>query len=430
MHTAIYNASQTMIENNKSQENSNASPPKSVFSEFIHKLVMNAPFSKSNIKVNNTSSTHLEKRQQDRPGDPTLGIPAKRTCRAPLSKRFAHPCTCNQSNHHKSNQNNVVQNNNSSLPQVAFSQPLHLYDPASRKCLPTSRLRDMLLRECRSSVAGPYPLPHPSSHQTNHVNPCFYDDLVCDARRNRCICKPSLHLFYETNLTAFGCIPLGPNQSPDGKIQCRSGQIFNMHSKECQKIFDISDLPPTYANGVSATQFSFVTIVLIWILLLILLVTAKLRKLRSTNMYRNSPTSERRLNRGGSYRNPSHNGASAWLHPLFAAVNGHQHLNQGRINADRHANSIDETGNYNDTDFFLTNGGRRLNDLIGPDGHYTGSQLSINNPPPKFEEIYPVPRTEERLANQLPQPSNEDLPTYDEAMKLQNTIPIEITHKE
>jgi hypothetical protein len=200
-------------------------------------------------------------------------------------------------------------------------------------------------------------------------------------------------------------------------------------SKECQKIFDVNELPPTFTTGVSATQFSFVTIVLIWILLLILIVTAKLRKLRSSNLYRNSPiTSERRAHRHGAPRHPNQSSASAWLHPFIAAVNGHHHLNQHRTTVDRHTQGIDDHGNFNDTDFFLANGNRRMNELF-PDGHFAGSQQSLNNPPPKFEEIYPSCPEEQHQIN-IPPPSNEDLPSYDEAMKLQNTTPPDISHKE
>ena len=285
---------------------------------------------------NATSDAQPEKQPQDKNSDPQSPVsptpqplqhpppaPFKRACRAPLSKKFAHPCTCNQSSHHKSFQRETNLNNSSSLPAAAYTAPLHLYDPASKKCLPTSRVRDMLLKECRTNVANPYPLPH----QLYHGAPCVYDDLVCDARRFRCVCKPSLHLYYESNLSAFGCVPIGPSHSLDNRTNCRNGYIFNSHSKECQKIFDVNDLPPTYTAGVSATQFSFVTIVLIWILLLILIVTAKLRKLRTTNLYRNSPTSERRFHRGSeTFRHQGHNSASAWLHPFIAAVNGHHHL--------------------------------------------------------------------------------------------------------
>lgn len=407
--------------------------------QLLPKFVMGRPFSKANSQVSNaTSDLQYDKRLSDKSNELQQSTPQplqqpqappKRACRAPLSKKFGHPCTCSQSNHHKSIHINPNLNNNTGvLPPAAYTVPLHLYDHASKKCLPTSRVRDMLLKECRSNVATPYPLP-----QLYHGAPCVYDDLVCDARRNRCVCKLPLHLYYESNSSsAFGCVPtIGLSQSPDGKTVCRSGYIYNINSKECQKIFDVNDLPPSYATGVSATQFSFVTIVLIWILLLILIVTAKLRKLRTTNLYGNSPSSERRLHRSnGSYRHQSHSSASAWLHPFIAAVNGHNHTNQHRPTVDRHAQAIDETGNYNDTDFFLSNGDRRLNELLGPDGQLAGSQQSLNNPPPKFEEIYPSACSKERVTIQPPPPSNEDLPSYDEAMKLQNTMPPDINPKE
>ena len=286
--------------------------------------------------------------------------------------------------------------------------------------MPTSRSRDMLLKDCHSHVINTFPVKHSS--------PCFYDDLVCDSRRFRCVCKQPLHLYYESNQTAFGCVPQGPFGSPDGLVNCRPGQVYNVISRECQKVFDVNELPPNYTTGVSATQFSFVTIVLIWILLLILITTAKLRKLRtSSNLYRGSPTAERRLHQSGSsYRHQNPN-TSAWLHPFIAAVNGHHHLNQHRTTVDRHsqAPTLDEVGNYNDTDFFLTAGDRRINDMLS-DNNLTSSQQSLNNPPPKFEEIYPTSCQEEAGNARSPPPPpspNEDLPTYDEAMKLQNTIP-------
>lgn len=333
-------------------------------------------------------------------------IPNKRPCRPPLSKKFAHPCSCSQSgSYHR-----FSSSTNHSL--ASYSSPLHLYDPAHRKCIPTSRARDMLLRDCRPTVIEPhYPIKSLSSE------PCYYDDLVCDARRFKCVCKPPLHLFYETNST-FGCVPVGPTSSPDGRINCKPGHVYSVITKECQRIFDVNELPPNYTTGVSATQFSFVTIVLIWILLLVLIVTAKLRKLRTSNLYRNSPTSERRLHMGSSNRNTSHN-SSTWLHPFIAAVHGHQHLNQHRTTVDRHSQVIDESGNYNDTDLFLNHNGRTINEMLSDD-NFTGSRLSINNPPPKFEEIYPS--CPEPTAEARP-PSNEDLPSYDEAMKLQNTMP-------
>lgn len=218
-------------------------------------------------------------------------------------------------------------------------------------------------------------------------------------------------------------MPIGPTSSSDGRVNCKSGYVYNVISKDCQRIFDINELPPSPIAGVSATQFSFVTIVLIWILLFILIVTAKLRKLRTSNLYRNPPAADRRSHQGSnSYRHQSQT-AAAWLHPFIAAVNGHHHLNQHRTTVDSQAQNLnlDESGNYNDTDFFLSNGNLRINDMLN-DNNLVGSQQSLNNPPPKFEEIYPG-CIEEQQAIEPRLPSNEDLPSYDEAMKLQNTMP-------
>jgi len=396
-------------------------PPSSgSFSEIVTRLVMGRSMSKSAVQINTTDkipdkivTTHSffpmpTAEIQASPSQASLpqALP-KRACRAPLSRKFAHPCTCGQPNgFHKyhSATNNV---SSGSLPPAAYTSPLHLYDPVSKKCLPTSRNRDMLLKDCHSHATHQFK-PH-------YGAPCIYDDLICDARRFRCTCKPPLHLYYEANQSSFGCVPISLSGSPDGRINCRQGQIYNVISRECQKIFDINELPQNYTTGVSATQFSFVTIVLIWILLLILIVTAKLRKLRTSNIYRNSPSTDRRLHHGSSFRHQNQS-SSAWLHPFIAAVNGHHHLN--RRTSDRQAMPIDESGNYNDTDFFLNNGNRRLNDILS-DNNFAGSQQSLNNPPPKFEEIYPsCPEERENI-----RPSNEDLPSYDEAMKLQNTMP-------
>lgn len=408
------------------EQDKNPTPPSSIsFSQIINRIVMDnkssAPASnrgplETEKKHEDSNSQHPEKPQKDanqnsQPSQPSV---SKKACRAPASRKFAHPCACSQSNNHHSKYHSNNNNNSTGpLPPAAYTFPPHLFDPATKKCLPTSRGRDMLLKECRLNVQNPYPLPH----QLYHQNPCFYDDLVCDARRNRCVCKPSLHLYYESNLTTFGCVPIGSTSSPDGRVNCKLGHVYNVKSKECQKIFDVSELPP-YTTGVSATQFSFVTIVLIWILLLILIVTAKLRKLRSSNLYRGSPGAERRLHRVGSYRHQSQS-ASAWLHPFIAAVNGHHHLNHHRTTVDRNSQALDDSGNYTDRDFFLNNSNRRLNGIL-TDDNFSGSQQSLNNPPPKFEEIYPS-CPEEQVAIQTP--ANEDLPSYDEAMKLQNTVP-------
>lgn len=390
----------------------------SLFNDWLNRLVMGR--SSSNIispSANQTSE--LEKKSQKEQSDPSTPSPvvlattqplatSKRPCRPPLSKKFAHPCSCSQSSSYYK-----FSSPSNSTGQPTYSSPLHLYDPAHKKCLPTSRNRDMLLRDCRPSVIEPhYPI------KSLHSDPCVYDDLVCDARRFKCVCKPPLHLFYETNST-FGCVPVGPTSSPDGRVSCRSGHVYSVITKECQRIFDVNELPPSYTTGVSATQFSFVTIVLIWILLLVLIVTAKLRKLRTSNLYRGSPASERRLHYGNGTRNSGQN-SSAWLHPFIAAVHGHHHLSNHRTTVDRLPQVIDESGNYTDTDLFLSHHGRRVNDMIS-DHNFAGSQQSLNNPPPKFEEIYPS--CPEPLAESPQPPSNEDLPSYDEAMKLQNTTP-------
>lgn len=384
------------------------------------------------------------------PPPPPQPLP-KLSCRVPLSRRFAHPCTCNQSFSYQKgssifNTNNLSNNNNNNstsnsrlrIPQ-GYSSPLHLYDPATKKCLPTSKSSsDMLLRDCHSHGINSFAV------KSHHGFPCGHEDLICDARKSRCICKPPLHLYYEItqlanghNQTTFGCVPIGPTGSPDGRINCRQGQVYNMMSRECQKIFDVNELP-NHPSGVSATQFSFVTIVLIWILLLVLIVTAKLRKLRSSTMYsRNSPAGERRTHHrhhsgagnGGSSLHHNRNPAT-WLHPFIAAVNGHHHMNQHR----RHSQPLDGTDTFNDTDFFLSNGRRITDHMLANENNLTSSQLSLNNPPPKFEEIYSAtyPETQEQqqsLNGDCP-PSNEDLPTYDEAMKLQNTMPPDTSGKE
>lgn len=291
----------------------------------------------------------------------------------------------------------------------------------------------MLLKDCHSHAVN----THPSKPQQQNLS-CYYDDLTCDPRRFRCVCKPPLQLYYESNQTAFGCVPMGPTSSPDGRINCRPGQVYNVISRDCQKIFDVSELPPTNIASVSAIQFLFVTFTLIWFLLLILLVTSKLKKLKTLNIYRGggggnsggsgSPATERRRlegsRRGHSrhYHQGHHQGTSAWLHPFIAAVNGHHRLNQHRTTVDRHTQSIlvDESGPYSDTDFFLANGTRRSNDHLYSDRNFSSSQLSLNNPPPKFEEIYPsCPADQRQSIGIQPRVSTEDLPSYDEAMKLQ-----------
>lgn len=412
---------------NETLEPAPTPPSSSSFHEIITRLVMGQTAKKSadnnsttatidsNRKPNtisNMNSTSAKVTTNQVPSFWPNHWPTKRSCNAPPSRRFAHPCSCN---HHQRSLN--AANTNATVNYLPPSaSPVYLYDPISKKCLPTTRNRDMLLKDCHSHSVN----THPSKPQQNLS--CYYDDLTCDPRRFRCICKPPLQLYYESNQTSFGCVPMVPSASPDGRIKCRQDQVYNVISKECQKIFDVSELPPTNIASVSAIQFLFVTFTLIWFLLLILLVTTKLKKLRTLNIYRGSPATERRrLDRRGTSRNPGQT-TSAWLHPFIAAVNGHHHLNQHRTTVDRHTQSmlIDETGPYSDTDFFLANGNRRANDLFS-DRNNSGSQLSLNNPPPKFEEIYPSCPSERQSPGLRPPVSTEDLPTYDEAMKLQDT---------
>lgn len=397
----------TQIKNDQSQKT------KPGFLTSLFERIVSNPFKRSSnndtVDVITNNNNNNTKKGMNATGPPqaltqvhqTVSIP-KRQCRHPVAKRFAHPCNCAVSSHLRL----TLGNANGTLP----SPPYTLFDTATRKCLPVAKGREMLLKECL--------IPR-GTNITDLINDnawCLSDDLICDQRRFRCSCKPPLHLYYEANHTSFGCVPIGPNRSPDGSLNCRSGQIYNVISKECQKIFDINELPPAYSSNVSATHFSYVTTVLIWILLLILIVTAKLRKLKASTVYHNGSPLERRSNVNGSRQRNNQNG-SAWLHPFIAAVNGHYHMNHRRATMDRH--SIDEQGNFNDTDFFLSNGGPRLNELL-PDGHLPESHPSFENPPPKFEEIYPTDRKETARAS-TPPLSNEDLPTYDEAINLQCT---------
>lgn len=395
----------------------------SSFGELIKKLTSSVQ-STQNIstvvapeKKPNKSSTEFSTDAMSEQSTPSTTVQPnpprpKRSCKVPLSRKFGHPCSCGgQSNLYGYKPFSNI-NNNPANETSGPTSPIYLYDPLNKTCLPTTR--NMLLRDCHTHIMG---------NSIKLKQPCVYDDLVCDPRRYRCICKPPLHLYYDSNQTAFGCVPLGPSVSPDGFKNCRSGCFYNVITKECQKIFDVNELPPNYATGVSATQFSFVTIVLIWILLLILVVTAKLRKLRTSNVYRNSPMSQRRSHgaHGTPYRHQQQT-TSAWLHPFIAAVNGHHHLNHHRRTVDRHSQSVNHSDEiYNDTDFFLHNGSRRFNDML-TDSNLASSQQSLNNPPPKFEEIYPSCPPIDEQVNIRP-PSNEDLPSYDEAMKLQNTMP-------
>lgn len=400
-------------------------PSSSSFFERITRLVMGQPVSKSNSTTTtgpgNSDPSSDKKSTNNSTSIVQPQTLPKRACKAPTSRKFAHPCSCSQSNNNHKSHSNF--NSSSTMPPAAYNQ-LHLYDPARKKCLPTSRSRDMLLKECRSNMGAPYQV----SNKLYHGAPCVYDDLVCDARRNRCVCKPTLHLYYEhsVNNTAFGCVPIVSTISQSGRASCKSGYIYNVISTECQKIFDVNELPPNQTTGVSATHFSFVTIVLIWMLLFTLIATTKLRKCRYPNLHGNSPTTSRRMHRGGPYRPQSQDGTYTWLYPFIAAANGRldDYLNHNRTTLDRQSQAVEDPGNFSDTDFFLSNGNRRLNELFS-DRAFDGSQQSLNNPPPKFEEIYPSCPEGHPINTQqpLPPPSTEELPTYDEAMKLQDTTP-------
>lgn len=382
-------------------------------------------------------------------------------CKPPNSKKFGHPCNCGSSYAHsylKQQQQlfqQSAQNANGSdlLPPIAYGSPMYLYDPTVKRCLPTSRSRDMLLKDCHPTglqmanfqIRSQPPLP-----QTTIASPCYYSDLTCDQRKYRCVCKqPNLHLFYssDTNPTSFGCVPL--NITTSNANQCRQGQFYNVITKECQKVFDSSELPSSMAaNTHTATQMSFATIVLIWILLLIVILVAKLRKLKRHALYGSNATNstfERRRHNQYHYQ-PSaalgqgdvsrHRGraTTAWLHPFMAAVNGHHYL------SDRNQDHFYEHSQNRDTDLFLAQN-RHLNGLI-PGPNLSGSEQSINTmAPPKFEEIYPScpeenglvdpnttlsPRTEpppHPPPNQPPPATNDELPTYEEAMKMEDTRP-------
>lgn len=344
-------------------------------------------------------------------------------CKAPVNKKFAHPCGCGrQSTNSGSHQQyaSTIQANmtDADLPMIA-SKPMYLFDPVTSKCYPTSRDRDMLLKQCDPQPQpqiGAFPTRSPHL-QTPTTGSCYYSDLVCDPRRFRCVCKqPSLHLYYNNdfNYTSFGCVPMPTNQS--GNFQCKPGQIYNMASKECQKIFDVSELPPIHSMRPPGSQFSFITIVFVWVLLLILILSAKLRKLRGTNIY----TDRRSHHHYHYHRSSSPNSRQlarshgSWFHPFMTAINGHPYIPNSH-------HTMGEHGNYNDTDLFL--GGRRLNEALNAGSTLGNSEQSLNTlPPPKFEEIYPsCPLTEPQPPPPLPTNlSNDDLPTFDEAMKLQN----------
>lgn len=345
-----------------------------------------------------------------------------RTCRPPNSKKFAHPCPCWQQNnpYHISNQQHLLVDSSQNvseptLPPMASS--IHLYDPPTRRCLPTSRIRDMLLKDCQPPPLQPSNIQTKVSYSQNITGFCYFSDLVCDPRCFRCVCKPSFQLFYagDRNNTSFGCVPIATaNQS--GIAPCKPGQFYNTYTRECQKIFDPCELPSGHSYGQSGTQFSFISIVLVWVLLLILIFVAKLRKLRGANIYA-TRRGQHRYHRSASSPNRNRNRIEgSWFHPFMTAINGHPYLT---------SNHSTEHGNFMDTDFFL--GGRRFNEALNPEGNLSNSEQSINTlPPPKFEEIYPnSPITEPRNPPPPPPPmlSNEDLPTYDEAMRLQNTAP-------
>lgn len=437
---------------------------------------------------NNNNQTSLQQQQSNT--SPSQ-LPKRPVCRPPLSRRFGHPCSCGQpGSHHKAfvgsttgyhpsitnpisdingarqqeqvaaiSNTTTTSGNSTTSPSIppmsTHMNPIHLYDSLTKKCLPTSR--HMLLRECYMPKRPTHIMITATGQAANTVSSkqaaptCMSEDLVCDTRRLRCTCRPSHHLFYSdiNNRTSFGCVPIGLTGSPDGHVQCRPGFFYNVINSECQRIFDVTDLPPNYTTGVSATQFSFVTIVLIWILLLILVVTAKLRKLRGSSLCRRSSSMERRLHHHGHSQN-----SSPWLQPFMAAVNGHSIgvSHHGR-SGDRRAHALDDSAAYTDTDSFLAYHRRSINEML-PD-EFAGSQHSLNNPPPKFEEIYPAAdgllqnstqrqnnnnniSANTRLPCNLPPPMppppapprppaipicNDDLPSYDEAMRLQNTMP-------
>lgn len=434
----------------------------------------------------------------------------RRNCRAPTSRKFAHPCLCSGQTpssfiYHHTRQPRISSgstNNNTDLPAIANSNPFYLYESNLKKCFPTSRQRDMLLRECHIAPSlnqaastlttvpqvtnsdnvvtsnfnlSTYARSPNGKHQAQPGN-CYYSDLSCDSRHHRCVCKPNYLLLFDHSSSSFGCVPIenALTGSPDKTVNCKPGSVYNVISKDCQRLFDVSELPPSHAVGPYVNQFSFLTIVLIWILLLLIILIAKLKRIRAKNLFRATQSSTMSGDRRSDYSHShghrhhhhpssiSHHGSrhshgyvrggqnqhsipSSWFHPFIAAVNGHHNLNQHRGILDRNTRrSIDESGNYNDTDFFLANGTRRFGEIMA-DGNLVGSQMSINNPPPKFEEIYPScppdiqvsqhfidqqhhlqqPQQPEQqqLQHIVPLPSNEDLPTYDEAMKLQNTKP-------
>lgn len=342
-----------------------------------------------------------------------MPAPTKRPCR-PTSRKFAHPCNCGSQSHfsspfdHQRHDSTSINSSESTLPHIA-STPMYLYDTYTKKCLPTSRNRDMLLKGCHPAAFQLSNFPNRPQYPAS--GSCFYSDLVCDPRHMRCVCKqPSLHLYYtsEHNYTSFGCVPLPINQT--FTIRCNPGQVYNSALRDCQKIFDVSELSISHHHGPPGTQLSFITIVFVWVLLLILIFIAKLRKLRNSSIY----TDRRGHLRSNTPVSRHRRAQPSWLHPFMAAVNGHPYLTSGH-------HPINEHANYTDTDFFL--GGRRLNEALNLDGNLTSSEQSLNTlPPPKFEEIYPSYPTELHQFSPPP-PSNEDLPTYDEAMKLQNTQP-------
>lgn len=281
-------------------------------------------------------------------------------CRPPPSKKFGHPCNC--------------------FPAPPVQYPAFLWDPSTNKCLTASYTKPRLLKECSRN------------------NPCGHPDLICDQRKQRCNCRSSLHLYYESNRT-LGCVPL----DLVGR-ECKRGQFWNSKTNACQRAFDINELQSSFQPVLSATQFSFVSIVLLWILLLILILTAKLRKLKSIHtVRRQSMSGHRRIRHDATT-------ASQWLHPFITAVNGHHHLHSQTVDRQSLSMSVDDPSAV-DSEVFLSNTGQRAHGIIS-NSNFTSSSQSLNNPPPKFEEIYPHTQNH---------PSwSEDLPSYEEAMKMQD----------
>lgn len=387
-------------------------------------------------------------------------------CKPPISRKFGHPCNCGSNQSYLKQQQQIFQLNSQNgnatdiLPSLAYGAPMYLYDSSVKKCIPTSRSRDMLLRDCHPNGLLMANFHMRSQPPLPHSGPCYYSDLVCDPRRYRCVCRqPNLHLYYSSDSkpTTFGCIPL--NHSQNVASNCRQDQFFSMITKNCQKVFDPMELALSPTANTTATQVSFASIVLIWIFLLIVILVAKLRKLKRNALYSSStasPQFERRSHNHYHYH-PSSNarlsslhrhrsrGTSAWLHPFMAAVNGHHHLSSHR--SERLDN---EHSQHRDTDVFLGQNRRRFNEIMGTGRNLSDSDLSINTqPPPKFDEIYPActrastdvtsdppPAIDSHLRFQPPPhpppvlpplPPNDQLPTYEEAIKMHESNDQKIT---